>query len=77
MKKALIIIAFLLIPATAQAETFYITQGLGCESWVVFLSSRYDGVQPRYDAYGGDETKPDERLGVWAKPRDVTYWPAA
>lgn len=77
MKKAIIIMALLLIPALVEAKMFYITQGMGCESWVVFLSSRADYVDPEYDAYGSDGTKSDERLQVWAKPRDITFWPAA
>jgi len=77
MKKAIIVLALLLIPALVEAKLFYITQGMGCESWVVFLSSRDDVIQPEYDAYGSDGTKSDERLDVWAKARDITFWPAA
>lgn len=66
-----------LLPGVSRADRFYITQGLGCESWVVFLSSRNDQIYPEYDAYGSDGITPDERLRVWARPRDITYFPAA
>ena len=74
---ALLYFGLFVFPGLVQAERFYITQGLGCESWVVFLSSQTEEIYPEYDTYGSDGVVSEERLQVWAKPRDITYWPTA
>lgn len=76
MRKAIIILAILLLPVPAHAKTFYITQGLGCESWVVALSTGEENVELIHEAYG-DGVVRDERLRTFAIRKRVSFWPAA
>jgi len=77
MKKIIVIIvALLLLPVVAQARTWYITQGMGMQTWVTALSTRPDNVGLIHEAYG-DGVIREERLRTFARGRDVSFWEAA
>lgn len=71
-----VVLVMLLTPALARAELFYLTQGLGCQSWVVALSKRSDAVELCHRAYG-DGVIPGETLRTFAKAENISFWEAA
>ena len=77
MKKVIVIITtLLLLPIVAQAKTWYITQGMGMQTWVVALSTRADNVELIHEAYG-DGVIREERLRMFARGQGVSFWEAA
>lgn len=66
----------LLVAAPAEAKMFYITQGMGLETWVVALSARADDVEVGYRSYGED-VRADEALPFYARRESVSFRPAA
>lgn len=76
MKKIFIIVALLLLPMVAQARTFYITQGMGLETWVIAMSSRTDGPNLSYEVYGGEVVEA-EQIPITLRPRSLSWWEAA
>lgn len=78
MRKLFAIVALLatLLPGTLHAKTFYITQGMGFESWAVAISTRQDTVTLDYQTYG-DWVLKNGREPFYAYDRQISVLPAA